>query len=319
MSGTWEPKVSIIIPVYNGANYMREAIDSALAQTYPNTEVIVVNDGSRDDGETDRIARSYGERIRYIHKENGGVSSALNLGIRNMTGEYFSWLSHDDVYAPDKLRHQIEALSKAKVENAIGLCGHCFIDEHSARLSKQVQKRFTEGVHLWQETLSDLLVHGTFSGCSLLIPKAAFDACGEFHEELRFSQDALMWIKILLAEYPLVYNAHEDVYSRIHGKQLTQTGRDLFRKDSNTITKIILPDLMRVSTKEMNYLYLYARDHAKYGNREVVNACIEGGKRAALIGAKHMAVLHLRLLYGAIRPALRTIYYRICVKPAKKK
>ena len=78
MNSVWFPKVSIVIPVYNGANYMREAIDSALNQTYKNIEVIVINDGSIDNGETDRIARSYGDRIVYVKKENGGVSSALN-------------------------------------------------------------------------------------------------------------------------------------------------------------------------------------------------------------------------------------------------
>ena len=78
---TYEPLVSIVIPVYNGANYMRQAIDSALAQTYGNIEIIVVNDGSTDGGETERIALSYGDRIRYFRKENGGCASALNYGI----------------------------------------------------------------------------------------------------------------------------------------------------------------------------------------------------------------------------------------------
>ena len=87
MKEEFNPLVSIVIPVYNGAEYMREAIDSALAQTYKNIEVIVVNDGSKDN--TDEIARSYGEKIRYFKKENGGVSTALNLAIQNMQGEYF--------------------------------------------------------------------------------------------------------------------------------------------------------------------------------------------------------------------------------------
>src|SRR5690554_1481040 len=73
-----EVKVSIVIPVYNGANYLHEAINCALAQTYLNVEVVVVNDGSSDDGETERIALSYGDRIRYFTKENGGVATALN-------------------------------------------------------------------------------------------------------------------------------------------------------------------------------------------------------------------------------------------------
>ena len=108
-----DPLVSIVIPVYNGANYMREAIDSALAQTYSNIEIIVVNDGSNDDGKTREIALSYGDKIRYFEKDNGGVSTALNLGIQNMRGKYFSWLSHDDVYLPDKVQAEIDALRQA--------------------------------------------------------------------------------------------------------------------------------------------------------------------------------------------------------------
>ena len=69
-----DPKVSIVIPVYNGADYMRYAIDSALNQTYKNIEVIVVNDGSKDDGKTKKIAKEYGDKIKYYEKENGGVS-----------------------------------------------------------------------------------------------------------------------------------------------------------------------------------------------------------------------------------------------------
>ena len=91
MKQLFNPKVSIVIPVYNGSNYLREAIDSALAQTYKNIEVIVINDGSNDRGKTDKICKSYGNKIRYFKKENGGVSSALNMGIEKMEGEYFSW------------------------------------------------------------------------------------------------------------------------------------------------------------------------------------------------------------------------------------
>ena len=83
----YNPRVSIVIPVYNGSNYLSEAIESALNQTYGNTEVIVVNDGSCDAGRTEDIARDYGEKIRYFVKENGGVASALNTGIRRMTGD----------------------------------------------------------------------------------------------------------------------------------------------------------------------------------------------------------------------------------------
>ena len=78
------PLVSIVIPFYNGENFLREAIDSALAQTYKNIEVIVVNDGSRDEGKTREIALSYGDRIRYFEKQNGGCATALNHGIAQL-------------------------------------------------------------------------------------------------------------------------------------------------------------------------------------------------------------------------------------------
>ena len=109
------PKVSIIIPVYNGSNFLSEAINSALSQTYQNIEIIVINDGSCDNGATEKIALSYGDKIKYISKENGGVSSALNTGIKAASGEWISWLSHDDIYSPDKIEEQIKDALKLMV------------------------------------------------------------------------------------------------------------------------------------------------------------------------------------------------------------
>ena len=67
----YQPKVTIIIPVYNGSNFLAEAIEAALAQTYPNCEILVINDGSNDDGASEKIALSYGDKVRYYLKENG--------------------------------------------------------------------------------------------------------------------------------------------------------------------------------------------------------------------------------------------------------
>ena len=309
MNQTWHPKVSIIIPVYNGSNYMKEAIDSALAQTYDNVEVIVVNDGSTDGGETEKIALSYGDRIQYLRKENGGVSSALNEGVRRMTGDYFSWLSHDDAYAPDKIRHQIDSLAEAKQERALALCAYCFINETSERLAKTARRRFEAGTHDWETVLMETLSHGTFNGCALLIPKVAFDECGLFHEGMRFSQDFLMWVQIFLAKYSLVYNAHEDVFSRIHGKQVTQTGRAMFQKDSMTIGEIIIPRLADLGG-EKPFLYAFAMRNAKYGNGSVVKACLRAGK----FTIKQRISLWTKSVYGGIRPKLRKMYYRLFVR-----
>ena len=126
-----EPLVSIVIPVYNGENYLREAIESALSQTYESIEILVVNDGSTD--QTEQIAGAYGDRIRYFYKPNGGVASALNLAIREMKGEYFSWLSHDDFDYPEKIELLMKALLEQEDKEAIAYCDYGQIGRASCR------------------------------------------------------------------------------------------------------------------------------------------------------------------------------------------
>ena len=247
----FNPKVSIVIPVYNGANFLENAINCALSQTYENLEVIVVNDGSKDDGATERIALSFGDRIRYFSKENGGVSSALNYGISQMEGQYFSWLSHDDAYTPDKVADAVQALQDADAmdENTIAYTGGYFIDKDS-RVVKPFSLHFVQGkVYAGREMVEYSCNHGTLNGCCMLIPKKAFDVCGGFHEHLRYSQDSLMWFQMFLHDFSLVFDGKSNVMYRLHPAQTSQTRKDLFAKDANTIAQILAPGLQKISTK----------------------------------------------------------------------
>ncbi|MBV9071305.1 MAG: glycosyltransferase [Acidobacteria bacterium] len=182
------PRVSIIIPVYNGANYMREAIDSALAQTSSEVEVIVVNDGSRDGGATAEIARSYGDRIRYIEKENGGVSSALNRGIAEMRGRWFCWLSHDDRHLPEKVSTQLAFLDRNPEARIVG-CNFEIIDEHG-RVTSEFREHLSI-VRTGREVLSSWIY-----GCGLMIDRAALIDAGLFNESNRTTQDLEMWLRL---------------------------------------------------------------------------------------------------------------------------
>src|SRR6185369_12630341 len=101
------PLVSVIIPVYNGARYLRAALESVFAQTYREFEVIVVDDGSVD--ESGVIAQSFPE-VRYIQQTNQGVAAARNHAIEVARGEFFAFLDQDDLWTPDKLKVQIEYL-----------------------------------------------------------------------------------------------------------------------------------------------------------------------------------------------------------------
>ncbi len=108
---TEHPLVSVVIPVFNGTNYLAEAIESVLEQTYPAIEIIVVDDGSTD-GTWDLI-QSFGDRVRGIRKPNGGVASAMNRGIREAAGRHIAWLSHDDLFLPEKLARQVRFLQES--------------------------------------------------------------------------------------------------------------------------------------------------------------------------------------------------------------
>ena len=211
----FHPKISIIIPVYNGADYMREAIDSALAQTYDNCEVIVINDGSTDGGETDSIAKSYGDKIRYIWKENGGVATALNAGIDAAAGEYISWLSHDDVYLPHKLETQIAALV-GEDPCTIVYCGYDIIDKKSHRTGSVTPGALYPCAKL-QIPLFPLL-RGLINGCTLLIHKSHFTRIGHFDPSLRTTQDYVLWFDIF-RHAKIKYIEENLIQTRIHEKQ----------------------------------------------------------------------------------------------------
>lgn len=214
----FNPLVSIVVPVYNGANYMREAIDSALAQTYKNVEIIVVDDGSRDDGETARIAQLYGDRIRYFSKMNGGCASALNLGISKMRGEYFSWLSHDDVYLPEKIEHQVRILSNLPDKDTILYGGWEIIDSASKPVTT-VRPEAAQPVEKLNKSLFPLL-RGLLHGCSMLIPVRYFRDIGVFNEELPSTQDYDLWFRFLRVA-PIYYDSRVLIRSRVHPEQGT--------------------------------------------------------------------------------------------------
>jgi glycosyltransferase involved in cell wall biosynthesis len=216
----FHPLVSIVIPVYNGSNYMRCAIDSALGQDYDNIEVIVVNDGSTDD--TDEIAKSYGDKIRYFAKENGGVSTALNLAIRNAKGEYISWLSHDDYYLPNKVSRQIEELGKLESREKILICGGCTCqDLLSNNEVNFVVPNYYKNVVLEKIDALIIMYAGLVHICSFLIPIEAFYKVGFFDPELHAVQDFYLWFQFIDRGYLFFYIPEILMIGRIHKEQVS--------------------------------------------------------------------------------------------------
>jgi len=233
----YNPLVSIVIPVYNGSNYMAQAIDSALSQTYKNIEIIVVNDGSDDNGESEKIALSYGDKIRYIaKKENGGVATALNMAIMEMKGEWFAWLSHDDLYKQNKIQRQIDLLNKLIEKNrnidlaktalygaaeTINVSGMIvkkklyFIQEHKSKL----------------DMILDNVKKYSIGGCAVLIPRLAFADVGFFDTSKQTVQDADFWFRMILKGYDFYFLNEMLVQNRTHKGQTGKKKAWLFNKE----------------------------------------------------------------------------------------
>lgn len=288
------PKVSIVIPVYNGSNFMQCAIDCALSQTYDNIEIIVVNDGSADGGKTEEIALSYGDRIRYFTKPNGGVSSALNVGIANMTGDYLAWLSHDDVYSSTRIQDSVELLISHDLlgKRCVGFTGGYIMDAGGAKI-KDFRHSFEKyRIYSGYEVMKIMATKGTLYGCCFLFPKTVFNEVGGFDESLRYSQDTLMWYRIFLAGYELISDGLPNVMGRMHGSQVSHLRRDLFSRDALVIGKILAQPLAEADdsgallkryikrltkyecTEAVSYLYHYAgaNGYLKLQDRVAINA-----------------------------------------------
>lgn len=271
MKEMYTPKISIVIPAYNASNYLAQAIDCALAQTYPNVEVVVVNDGSKDDGATERVALSYGDKIRYFYKENGGSSSALNAGITNMTGEWFSWLSHDDLYVPEKLEKQVAYMNSLDLDTT-ELSSHIFFSANdlidstnktirasNQRLALAMAKRLRSISHNGY-LIAEPTAHN-FYGCSCLIHKSALASVGGFDENLRLINDMDLWHRLYHAGYQVHYLPEALVMCRIHSAQLSRSiGYSYHNPEQDMFWNRSLGWLLEEYPEEEKLLYLYGRN-----------------------------------------------------------
>ena len=310
-----QPKVSIIIPVYNGANYLSNSIDCALRQTYVNKEIIVVNDGSTDNGETEKIAKSYGDKITYISKQNGGVSSALNEGIKRMNGEYFSWLSHDDLYTDDKISSSIDLLIKNGQINrkCIAFTSGYFIDADCNKLGS-FKTYFKENViYSGKEVVDIMTKKGTLNGCCMLIPRQAFDDAGLFNVDLRYSQDSLMWYNIFLADYSLISDNKSNVMYRLHRNQASQLHRSLYEKDSLAIAKVLATPIFK-SDVTGRIFYQYTKRLTKNCCDQAISYLLKYSKENKVLTFPRILLLRAHKVWGHIRFALVNIVKKMMIR-----
>lgn len=240
-------KVSIIIPLYNADDFLEGSFNSALNQSYPNIEIILVNDGSKQRAIFDKLKFKYKKfnKIIFIDKKkNEGVSKALNAGIKKAKGEYISWLSHDDLYLKDKIKKQIKLIKE--IENSIICCN--FISRNQKN-----EKKITLFYHIYSLIFSYtfcLLFDDKLHGCSLLIKRKDIEKVGLFNSSLKHIQDYDLWLRLADSGLKIV---NDHTYNLVSNHHLDQTSKKkydeaFFERNSFYI------NYFKLNLKRFNYL-----------------------------------------------------------------
>lgn len=189
------PKVSVIIPTYQRANIVSEAINSVLAQTYKDYEIIVVNDGSTD--KTPEVLKQFGDQITVIHQANKGLSAARNTGIRASQGDYIAFLDDDDLWANHKLETQIPILDS---QEKIGLIYSDMLFFKGQDVSENSYNKLYPTPRI--QCLWNLFYLNYIPVPTVVVRRKCLDEVGLFDETLTSCEDYDLWLRII-AKFPV--------------------------------------------------------------------------------------------------------------------
>jgi len=240
--------ISVIIPTFNRAAFLKKAIESVLSQTYKDFELIIVDDGSYD--ETPEMLKGFGNRIRYIREENKGVASSRNLGIENSKRSFIAFLDSDDWWDKKKLEIQLKKMQEAPDY----LISHT--DEvwyKNGKLLNQKKKHRKSNGYIFDKCLSLCSV----SMSTVMIRRELFDKVGLFDKNLPCCEDYDFWLRVsssfpfLLIDRPLTLKdgGRLDQVSSIYAQ-----GIDRFRIES--IVKLVESGMLNAEKRGLAILQL---------------------------------------------------------------
>jgi glycosyltransferase involved in cell wall biosynthesis len=279
-----EPLISVVIPLYNARDVIRETIESVLAQTCRDYEIVVIDDGSTD--ASGDVVRSYGERIRYIQQPNGGVAQARNRGISAARGRYIALLDHDDLWDPEKLAKQVAVLER---QSAAGMVVTDVV--HIDRVGRSMNQ--LGPAYQPRQDFARLFVQGFVpTPSATLIRKDLLETVGGFDEQFNSAgmDDHELWTRLAavttivgLAE-PLTYHRNREIkppnIALSHRPLLIEKLKARFRED---------PAKRRYLQRETAF---YWADRGKYlikgGQRREGRSALLKGLRLSLGEAKSL-------------------------------
>ena len=183
------PQVSVVIPTYNSATMVVQAVESVLSQTYHDFEILVVDDGSTDN--TQQAIGRFGDLVRYFKQKNQGVSAARNAGIKQARGEYIAFLDSDDIWLPDKLAEQVPWLN---TDPNVGLvyCDWSVVSNGCVAHSSFLRHLPANS----GDVFDDLIQSGFILTSGVVVRRACLDDVGDFDKSLTIAQDYDLWLRI---------------------------------------------------------------------------------------------------------------------------
>jgi glycosyltransferase involved in cell wall biosynthesis len=200
------PLVSVAIPVRNGERFLRQALDSVLAQTYRPIEVIVIDDGSTDG--TAEIVKQYGDKVRYVWQPPQGLPAGRNHGITSSNGEFVSFNAHDDLYTPEKLEIQVGYLL-AHPETQCTVSRIKFFLEPGCGVPKGFRAELLEGDHVGR--IPEALV----------ARRSLFDTVGMFRTDLKIADDVDWFARCKDRQVQMAVLPQVLLHKRVHGTNLS--------------------------------------------------------------------------------------------------
>lgn len=262
--------ISVLMSVYNGEKYLKEAIDSILNQTYKHFEFIIVNDGSVDDSE--KIILGYNdERIKYINRENGGLSAALNTGLFIAKGEFIARMDADDISHKKRLEKQLAFMKNNKNIAALG-AGITYMEENGEQIFSYVNKMSSNEIR-----------NNILKSCPIAHPTAFYRRdiaikCGGYYEKIKqYFEDHLLFKKMLT--YGDLYNLDESLLNyRLVSTSITSNKE--FRKEYMSIRQKTLIN-ETISGEDLKRLF----EIKNHGNKDL---CFKKSKYYLYLGKLYL-------------------------------
>ena len=227
------PKISVIMPAYNAAKYIKEAIDSILAQTFSDFEFIILDDGSTDG--TAEIVRSYSDkRIRFVQNEhNLGIANTLNRGLDLAKGEYIARMDADDISLPERFEKQVSYMINHPYT---GICGSNILIFSKESTGDQIYLYSSND----RKIRSDMIFNSAFAHPSVMLRKRVLDEFQlRYDPDFERAEDYKLWLEIL--KYSNGINIQTPLLRyRHHGMQVTKTQKDIQSNAVNKVRQLIL-------------------------------------------------------------------------------